>query len=83
MGEVHPEERRALGRVEKHLVSLYEHRLIRAALRYLVLTELLGVLFFLFPSLILYFRATHFRMGAIGFFSLDGHGRVLLDDASS
>lgn len=49
-------------------MSLYEYRLIRAALLYLVLTGLLGVLFFLFPSLTPYFRVTHIHLGVLGFF---------------
>lgn len=49
-------------------MSLYEYRLIRAALLYLMLTGLLGVLFFLFPSLTPYFRVTHIHLGVIGFF---------------
>ncbi len=49
-------------------MSLYEYRLIRAALLYLVLTGLLGVLFFLFPALTLYFRVTHVHLGVVGFF---------------
>lgn len=49
-------------------MSLYEYRLIRMALVYLVLTGLLGVLFFLFPSLTPYFRVTHIHLGVIGFF---------------
>lgn len=68
MGGVHPEERRTLGPVEKYSVSLYEYLLIRMALVYLVLTGLLGVFFFLFPSLTPYFRVTHIHLGVIGFF---------------
>lgn len=49
-------------------MSLYEYRLIRAALFYLVLTGLLGVLFFLFPTLTPYFRVTHVHLGVVGFF---------------
>ena len=49
-------------------MSLYEYRRIRAALLYLVLTGLLGVLFFLFPSLTPYFRVTHIHLGVLGFF---------------
>lgn len=54
--------------VEKHLVSLYEYRLIGMALVYLVLTGLLGVFFFLFPSLTPYFRVTHIHVGVLNFF---------------
>lgn len=49
-------------------MSLYEYRLIRAALLYLVLTALLGVLFFFFPALTPYFRVTHIHLGVLGFF---------------
>jgi len=38
------------------------------SLVYLVLTGLLGVLFFLFPSLTPYFRVTHVHLGVVGFF---------------
>lgn len=49
-------------------MSLYEYRLIRTALLYLVLTGFLGVLFFLFPTLTPYFRVTHVHLGVVGFF---------------
>ena len=49
-------------------MSLYEYRLIRAALFYFVLTGLLGMPFFLFPSLTPYFRVTHIHLGVVGFF---------------
>ncbi len=49
-------------------MSRFEVYLIRAALIYLVLTGLLGVLMFLKPELMVYFRTTHFHLGFIGFF---------------
>lgn len=49
-------------------MSLYEYRLIRMSLLYLVLTGLLGVLFLFFPVLSAYYRTTHIHLGVIGFF---------------
>lgn len=49
-------------------MSRYEYLLVKGALVYLVLTGLLGVLFFLFPGLTPYFRVTHVHLGVIGFF---------------
>lgn len=49
-------------------MSRYEYLLVKAALIYLVLTGLLGVLFLIQPSLIPYFRVTHIHLGVIGFF---------------
>ena len=49
-------------------MSRYEYLLVKGALVYLVLTGLLGVLFFLYPPLTSYFRVTHIHLGVIGFF---------------
>ncbi len=49
-------------------MSLYEARIIRMSLVYLVLTGALGVLFYLFPTLMTYYRTTHIHLGVIGFF---------------
>ena len=49
-------------------MSRYETYLIKAGLTYLVLTGLLGVLFFFVPGLSRYFRTTHLHLGFIGFF---------------
>lgn len=49
-------------------MSRYETYLIKAGLIYLVLTGLLGILFFLVPQLSIYFRTTHMHLGFIGFF---------------
>ena len=49
-------------------MSRYEALLIRAGLVYLVVTGLLGLLFFLEPSLIGAFRVTHVHLGLLGFF---------------
>ncbi|HEX7021856.1 MAG TPA: hypothetical protein VF171_03295 [Trueperaceae bacterium] len=49
-------------------MSRYEYLLIKGALVYLVLTGLLGVVFFIDPALAPYFRVTHVHLGVIGFF---------------
>jgi hypothetical protein len=49
-------------------MSRYEAYLVRTALIYLVLTGLLGLLLFVRPELMPYFRTTHFHLGFIGFF---------------
>jgi hypothetical protein len=49
-------------------LSPYQCRLVRAALIYLVLTGLLGVLFHLFPVMTVYYRTTHIHLGVVGFF---------------
>jgi hypothetical protein len=49
-------------------VSAYEARLVRASLVWLVLTGLLGVLFYAAPTVAGTFRTTHVHMGAVGFF---------------
>jgi hypothetical protein len=49
-------------------VSRYEALLVRAALAYLVLAGVLGVLFYLAPAASVYFRVTHVHLGVIGFF---------------
>ena len=48
-------------------MSRYEALLIRAALVYLLLTGLLGVLFYFDPRLIFYLRVTHIHLGVLGF----------------
>lgn len=54
--------------LEARAVSLYEVRLIRMSFVYLVVTGALGVLFYLFPVLAVYYRTTHIHLGVIGFF---------------
>lgn len=49
-------------------MSLYQYRLIRFGLVYLVLTGVLGVLFLISPATIGYFRVTHVHLGFVGFF---------------
>lgn len=49
-------------------MSRYEALLIRAGLVYLLLTGLLGVAFYFFPKLLIYFRVTHVHFGTLGFF---------------
>jgi hypothetical protein len=49
-------------------MSVYEARIIRMALVYLVLTGALGVLFYLAPAVAAYYRTTHIHLGVIGFF---------------
>lgn len=49
-------------------MSRYEVLLIRAGLVYLVLTGVLGVLFFMTPTLAVAFRTTHIHLGVLGFF---------------
>lgn len=49
-------------------MSPYEVRLVRASLVWLVLTGVLGVLFYLAPAVAGPFRTTHVHMGAVGFF---------------
>jgi hypothetical protein len=49
-------------------VSRYQALLVRGALVYLVITGLLGVVFYLAPGAIATFRVTHVHLGVVGFF---------------
>jgi hypothetical protein len=49
-------------------MSRFEALFIRVALVYLVLTGLLGAAFYLWPTLMPYFRVTHVHIGVVGFF---------------
>ena len=48
-------------------MSRYEVALIRAALIWLLVTAILGVIFYLLPSWAAPFRTTHVHFGALGF----------------
>jgi cbb3-type cytochrome oxidase subunit 1 len=48
-------------------VSRYQTLLIRAGLVYLLLTGVLGVVFFIYPAAAPYFRVTHVHLGLVGF----------------
>ncbi len=49
-------------------MSRYESYLIKAGLIYLLITGVLGVLFYIMPLLQAYFRTTHLHLGLTGFF---------------
>ena len=49
-------------------MSRYEALLIRSGLLYLVLTASFGLSFFLYPSLIPFFKTSHIHAGLLGFF---------------
>lgn len=49
-------------------MSRYQVYLIRSSLLYLLLTALLGFLFYLSPRLAAYARTTHLHLGFLGFF---------------